>query len=220
VLAAPAFGEQAVDAMPCPGAIAWNQAHPEDSDAAMNQRDAARSFSDPALREELAIRSQRDQEARVAYLAHPANTLVRQRAVQVDANNVKWLSMLVRSQGFPTAAQVGERGVRQAWLLAQHADLQPTFQAALLPELEQRHAAGELDGMTLSRFVDRVLVAQHQPQRYGTQFTPAAWATAHFGLPDDQSVQEVEQNRRALGIMPLADYVCMMSYARRKRPSD
>ncbi|MGV7210089.1 DUF6624 domain-containing protein [Oxalobacteraceae bacterium A2-2] len=201
--------------MPCPGAIAWNQAHPEESAAAMARRDAARSFSDPALRAELAERYQRDQEARVAFLATPANALVRQRVLQVDADNVAWLFKLVNAQGLPTVAQVGEAGVEQAWLLAQHADRQPRFQAALLPAMEASHAAGELSGMSLSRFVDRVLVKQGKPQRYGTQFTPEAWATDHFGLPDEQSVREVDQHRRELGIMPLADYVCMMRYVRR-----
>jgi hypothetical protein len=222
-LAMPAVGAEPVnqaakDTMPCPGALAWNQAHPEESDEAMTQRDAARTFSDPALRTQLEERFQRDQEARIAMLANRNNAMVRQRALQIDADNVAWLFKLARKQGFPSAAQVGEWGVRHAWLLAQHADLQPTFQAALLPEIQQRHADGELNGLTLSRFVDRVLVAKGQPQRYGTQFTPEAWATPNFGLPDAQSVREVDQHRHELGIMPLADYVCMMRYARRPQP--
>ncbi|WP_445230677.1 DUF6624 domain-containing protein [Duganella rhizosphaerae] len=220
LLALPAFGAEPADpaAMPCPGAIAWNAAHPEESDAAMARRDAARSFGDPALRAALAERFQRDQEARVAWLAYPANARLRQRVRELDADNLAWLIRLVRDKGFPSAAQVGELGVRQAWLLAQHADQAPQFQAALLPTLEQRHADGELSGITLSRYTDRVLVGQGKAQRYGTQFTPEAWATSHFGLPDEQSVREIDQHRRELGIMPLADYVCMMSYARRRQP--
>lgn len=214
-LRASAGGQDDMADMPCPGAIAWNQAHPEESDAALLQRDAARTFSDPGLRAELAARFQTDQAARVAWLADRKNAGVLRYASSVDADNLAWLSRVVRSKGFPTAAQVGERGVRNAWLLTQHADRAPEFQAALLPVLEQRHAEGELDGMTLSRFIDRVLKAQGQPQRYGTQFTPAQWKTAHFGLPDAHSVETVDINRRALGVMPLADYVCMMGYARR-----
>ena len=203
--------------MPCPGAIAWNQAHPEQSEAAMARRDASRQFSDPALRAELAERVQRDQEARIAWLAARSNTALQRRVSGIDADNVAWLSRMVRSKGFPTAAQVGEQGVLDLWLLVQHADREPKFQAALLPMLEQRHAEGELSAMNLSRSVDRVLVAQGKPQRYGTQFSPEAWATGHFGLPDEASVREVDQHRQELGIMPLADYVCMMSYARRAR---
>ena len=207
-----------LDAMPCPGALAWLAAHSDESDAAMTQRDAARTFSDPGLRADLAERFARDQEARHAWIAHPGSAGFQTRVAQVDTDDIQWLHSLVRRKGFPTVAQVGEWGVRHAWLLLQHADQDPAFQAALLPVLTQRHADGELNGTTLSRFVDRVMVGQHQPQRYGTQFSPEAWATAHFGLPDEQAVRDVDDRRRALGIMPLADYVCMMRYARRPRP--
>ena len=200
----------------CPGAGAWFSAHPQDDYPALVKRDAARSFSAPQLRSELAERFERDQAARKAMLAAPHNLRVAGRVAEVDRDNVMWLWKRVRTLGFPDVEQVGEIGVHHAWLLAQHADKQPQFQAELLPVLEQRHADGQLDGMTLSRFVDRVLVAQHQPQRYGTQFSTQAWATAHFGLPDEQSAREVDLNRQALGIMPLADYVCMMRLARLK----
>lgn len=206
------------ETMPCPGALAWLDAHPDESDGAMTRRDAARTFSDPSLRADLAERFMRDQDARNAWIAHRSGPFSGAWVNRVDADDLQWLHSLVRRKGFPTVAQVGERGVRHAWLLLQHADQDPAFQAALLPVLTQRHADGELNGTTLSRFVDRVMVAQHQPQRYGTQFSPEAWATAHFGLPDEQAVRDVDDRRRALGIMPLADYVCMMSYARRPRP--
>jgi hypothetical protein len=194
---------------------AWYAVHPEQTDGAMRQRDAARTLGDPALRAELDERFERDQVARKAVLANSHNGSLVHRVLEVDADDVAWLFKVVQRAGFPTAAQVGEEGVRHAWLLAQHADRQPSFQAALLPALVQRHAEGDLDGVSLSRFTDRVLVAQHQPQRYGTQFSNEEWATANFGLPDAQSVVTVDANRRALGIMPLADYVCMTTRGRK-----
>ena len=211
-----AAGQPEELAAQCPGASAWFRVHPQDDYPALVKRDAARSFSAPQLRSELAERFERDQVARKAMLAAPHNLRVAGRVAEVDRDNVTWLWKLVRTIGFPDVEQVGEIGVHQAWLLAQHADKHPRFQAELLPVLEKRHAEGQLDGMTLSRFVDRVLVAQRQPQRYGTQFSTEAWATAHFGLPDEQSARDVDRNRQALGIMPLADYVCMMRHARMK----
>jgi hypothetical protein len=79
-------------------------------------------------------------------------------------------------------------------------------------------ADGELSADNLARFTDRVLKAQGRPQRYGTQFSPEQMGSEHFGLPDEQSVREVEAHRRDLGAMPLADYVCMMRVARTGRP--
>lgn len=132
----------------------------------------------------------------------------------VDEDNLAWLRDLVRAQGFPTAQQVGERGVSNAWLLAHHADTDPRFQASLLPILQQRHANGELGASDLARFADRVRVAESLPQWYGTQMPPERWLTENYGLPDAQSVRETDARRKQLGIMPLADYVCMMVLAR------
>lgn len=195
----------------CPGATAWKEAHPEERDRALTQRDAARTFSDPDLRRELADRVERDQVARRALLASPHNPNLMRRVVQIDTDDIAWLSGLVHSKGFPTVAQVGERGVRDTWLLAQHADQQPAFQAALLPVMEQRHADGELDGVSLSRYADRVSKAAGQPQRYGTQFSEAEWASGQFNFPDEERLRVIDANRQALGVMPLKDYVCMMS---------
>jgi hypothetical protein len=206
----------AAEGAPCPGAAAWATAHPQESDEARVQRDAARSFTNPPLRAELAERAARDQKARIATLADRKDRDAQRAVLDIDDENIRWLYALVRAQDFPTAGQVGERGVKDAWLLAQHADRAPKFQAALLPVMEQRAAQGELPLSDLARFTDRVLKAQGKPQRYGTQFPPEEWATPHFGLPDEASVQAVEANRRALGVMPLADYVCMMSEARKR----
>lgn len=216
-LPALAAGEDAAPA-PCAGAEAWLKAHPDASHEAMAQRDAARTLRDPALRAELDERYARDQRARVAFLAKPKDPQRKRAVVLADQSNLRWLRELVAGQGFPTAAQVGEEGVDQAWLLVQHMDDDPQFQAALLPTLEQRHADGELGADNLARYTDRVLKAQGKPQRYGTQFSPEEMGSDHFGLPDEASVREVDAHRRALGVMPLADYTCMMRAARIGKP--
>lgn len=58
-----------------------------------------------------------------------------------------------------------------------------------------------------------MLLAQHQPQRYGTQFAQQDWHAAHFRLPDDAQTAGFDRQRAELGLMPLADYVCMMNRA-------
>jgi hypothetical protein len=217
--ALPALGaDQASAPTPCAGAEAWLKAHPEASHEAMARRDTARTLLDPALRAELDERFARDQRARVAVLAKPRDPQRKRAVVLADQGNLRWLRELVAGKGFPTAAQVGEEGLDHAWLLLQHMDDDPQFQAALLPTLEQRYADGELGADNLARFTDRVLKAQGKPQRYGTQFSPEEMGSQHFGLPDDASVREVEAHRRDLGVMPLADYACMMRLARIGRP--
>ncbi|MGZ3184148.1 MAG: DUF6624 domain-containing protein [Telluria sp.] len=218
MLPARGAGDGAAAPYPCTGVTAWRTAHPEQAHEAMAARDAARTFTDAALREELRERFRRDQDARVAWVARPGDRQLQRAVILSDRSNLRWLKELVASKGFPTAAQVGEEGVNHAWLLMQHMDDDPQFQAALLPALERRFADAELNGDNLARFTDRVLKAQGKPQRYGTQFSPEEMGSAHFGLPDEQSVREVEAHRRELGIMPLADYVCMMRVARVGKP--
>ena len=181
----------------------------------MAARDAARSVSDAPLRAELAKRFAVDQKLRRAAMLAPLDRGAQRMVGLADENNLAWLKHLVRAQGFPRAAQVGEEGVSHAWLLLHHADTAPDFQAALLPVLRQRAIDGELAASDFARFTDRVLKARGRAQYYGTQFPPEEWARPHFGLPDEAAVREVEAHRRELGIMPLADYVCMMSEARK-----
>jgi hypothetical protein len=192
---------------PCPGADAWNEAHRDQLPAAMAARDANRTLTDPGLRQELQERFAADQRARQDYLAAPRDPAVARRVDQLDAQNLDWLKALVRDRGIPTAAQVGENGVRWAWLLVQHADRDPGLQATVLPMFVERYDAGELSGDDIARLTDRILHAQGKPQRFGTQFN---WLSGQFERRQAGEIAEIDAHRRELGLMPLTDYVCMM----------
>lgn len=208
--------EKTSAAASCPGVASWYAAHPNETDDALARRDAARSFTDPQLRAELAQRAARDQAARLAMTNAARKDWGPKREVAaVDEDNVKWLFELVRTKGFPTASQVGEQGVRDAWLLALHADRAPKFQQQLVPVLDQRRVDGELGGNEMARFVDRLLAAQGKPQRFGTQGSD--WSAANFGFASTELLREVEDNRRQFDLMPLADYVCMTKAERKNR---
>jgi hypothetical protein len=192
---------------PCPGATSWNEAHPEQLPEAIAARDAARSIADPKLRQELQERFAADQRARKDYLAAPHDPAVARRVDQLDAQNLDWLKALVRDRGIPTAEQVGENGLKWAWLLIQHADRDPGFQATVLPMFVKRYEAGELSGDDIARLTDRILLAQGKPQRFGTQFN---WWSGQFERRQANEIAEIDAHRRELGLMPLTDYACMM----------
>jgi hypothetical protein len=80
-----------------------------------------------------------------------------------------------------------------------------------LAVLTQRYLAGDLPANDLARITDRVLLANGEPQKYGTQFD---WFAGEFKLPDPAVLATIDASRAELGLMPLADYVCTIRKAR------
>ena len=196
------------DHVSCPGAAAWDAAHKDLLPEAMASRDAARALTKPELLAQIRKRANRDQEARREWLEHQSNRLLGDAVYRVDQGNVAWLRSLIGGAGLPTAAEVGEFGVHLTFLLIQHADAARDLQQKALPILVERYKAGELPATDIARLIDRMLVEEKKPQRFGTQFD---WLSGRFPLPDPARVTEIDANRRALGLMPLADYACRMN---------
>lgn len=200
-------GADAQQAEPCPGAASWNREHP----VPLTNDGGTERLSDAALLEELRKRVSDDQAARKKWLADQDDAEVADAVDAIDAANLTWLRNLISTGGFPTAAQVGNKGVHLAWVLLQHADGDPKLQSALLPVLEQRFSAGELPANDLARMTDRILMAGDKPQKYGTQFD---WFSGEFKLPEPAELAEIDAARARLGLMPLSDYVCTLRQAR------
>jgi hypothetical protein len=192
----------------CPGAVAWDEAHKNLLPEEMLKRDAQRSLTKPELLAELRQRADRDQQTRQLWLAHPSDHSLGDAVSRTDRDNIAWLRELMRTAGLPTAAEVGEQGVHLTFILVQHAGSDPELQQKALPILAQRYEAGELPATDLARLVDRILVKQKKPQRFGTQFD---WLSGKFPLPDASRAAEIDANRRQLGLMPIADYACRMN---------
>ena len=192
---------------PCPAAAEWLRSHPPLPEA----QHAAASRAE--LLDELKVRVANDQNARRQWLADSRNENLARAVDTIDISNLAWLRKLIGKEGFPTAAQVGNEGVHLAWVLLQHADQDVKFQSALLFVLEKRYSAGELSANDLSRFTDRVLVANSKPQRFGTQFD---WMASESKLPEGSRLVEIDADRRQLGLVPLADYACAVRSARER----
>lgn len=126
---------------------------------------------------------------------------------EVDEDNIARLRHIVRQDGFPTAKLVGYDGVSAAWLILQHAENDPVFQASLLPTIERQVQRGELAAQDYALLADRVFLAQGKSQRFGTQFS---------GLGDRMQMEplddpaHVDERRTRLGLPPLADYMCVL----------
>lgn len=169
---------------------------------------AADVGTDEKLRNELLLRVRTDQAAREAFMLKQRTTgsvdsADVARLGSVDAENTRWLSGVIARQGWPTKAQVGARGVRDALLLVQHADLDTAFQGRVLPLVQQSFAAGELPGADVAMLTDRVAVNHGRSQVYGTQARLVAghWVPAPIG--DSASV---DARRATMGLPPLRAY--------------
>lgn len=148
-----------------------------------------------ALRDELLKMAASDQEVR-----HLANNGDFSRWSAVDTANQARLKQIVAQFGWPTFAMVGEDGARAAWLLAQHADTDKSFQLEVLALMEPLVQRDQAAGKYFAYLYDRT----HYPQRFGTQgdcVSRTEWQP--FQIED---IAHVDERRRALNLPPLSEY--------------
>jgi hypothetical protein len=114
----------------------------------------------------------------------------------LDEENTAYLVELVQTSGWPTISEVGSDASQAAWLLAQHADRNPDFQAHCLA-LMKALPESEVSPKNIAYLEDRVRVAKGEPQLYGTQFYKDG---ASFGPLPIEDEQGLEERRAAMGL--------------------
>lgn len=171
--------------------------------------------TEAALREELLRMAADDQEVR-----HSAGKGDFSRWEAVDAANLARLKQIVSQVGWPTVAMVGTDGANAAWLIAQHADRDKSFQHRVLELMTPLVQQGQASGKNFAYLYDRT----HYPQRYGTQgdcVSKAEWQP--FEIED---LPNVDERRRAVGLPPLVEYAkvfkdaCASPFTALHSPSD
>jgi len=166
--------------------------------------DAARqAHIDQPLRRELLARVEKDQAVRQKVIAEGAGGS-REQTVPVDRDNTAWLKKVVMEKGWPTKSMVGEDGSKAAFLIAQHATLDPGFQEQVLAQMQAALEQKEADPADFALLKDRVLLHQGKPQLYGTQFKTDSDGTMF--LDNTQDLDGLDARRQAMGLPPIADY--------------
>lgn len=167
--------------------------------------DAKRNVAQkPELRDELLRMVDEDQAARrAAGAAQFKDAAANERMKAIDVKNTARMKEIIAQVGWPTKTLVGERASKGAWLLVQHADLDPAFQKQCLPLLEKSVEAGEGTKKELAYLTDRILVAEGKPQRYGTQFHTVDGKLVPRPIEDEANV---DARRAAVGLGTLAEY--------------
>ncbi|MDJ0979197.1 MAG: hypothetical protein QNI87_11780 [Erythrobacter sp.] len=124
--------------------------------------------------------------------------------MRVDRDNTEWLEAQVMKSGWPRQSQVGKRAAFGAWLITQHADLDPAFQRRALGLMEPLLATGEISKIGYASLYDRNARALNIKQRYGVQLICKGGAWEPHPLEEPERVDE---RREAMGLGPLAEHI-------------
>lgn len=166
----------------------------------------AHPISNPQLRADLHDMVSSEQVARTTYVMNgmKEGSAEQKRIIAIDAAHLPRIKAIFDKVGFPNAAMVGRSGVSNFFLLAQHADNDPAFQANVLEKAEPLMRNGELSRQQYALLTDRVLLAQGKKQRYGSQVGVKDGRSV--SLPTDDAAH-VDERRATMGLEPLADYL-------------
>ena len=124
------------------------------------------------LQYELLSMQKKDQEWRSS-IPDPSDPTYKAHLIKlqdIDEANTARMKEIVEEYGWPTFSLVGQVGGHAAWLLIQHADLDPVFQEKCLKLLEAAYKEGEASGNNFAYLYDRVMVNKGEKQKFGTQF--------------------------------------------------
>ncbi|WP_395358147.1 DUF6624 domain-containing protein [Streptomyces sp. YH02] len=125
----------------------------------------------------------------------------------VDTGNTAFLKTVIAAHGWPGYRLVGEEASSAAWLIAQHADLDPAFQHQVLILLASAVEAGDAAPDHLALLTDRCRLADGRPQVYGSQFAQAPDGLQPHPIEDPDGVDD---RRRSMGLQPIAEYAALL----------
>lgn len=124
------------------------------------------------------------------------------KQAEIDRKNMSRLEEIIKEHGWPGKSLVGEKGARAAFLVVQHADLEP--QKKYLPLLKEAVAKGEADASDVAMLEDRILVTEGKKQIYGTQLHRVEGKLELYPIEGEENV---DARRAAVGLPSLAEYL-------------
>ncbi len=128
---------------------------------------------------------------------HPTMKLVHEK-------NNKRIKEIIREYGWPGYSMVGKDGCHAAWLIVQHAILEPELQKNALALLKEAANKNEADMKMVAFLEDRLLMIEGKPQVYGTQHVVDK--TTNRLVPYEiVDVANVNARRTKIGMEPLEE---------------
>ena len=136
-------------------------------------------------------------------LASPVVKDLLKSQAERDAKNMEALEQIIENHGWPKKVEVGEKGIRAAFMVIQHADL--PYQKKYLPLIVDSVERGELAASFLAMLKDRICIREGKPQIYGTQLkrNECGYLEPH----PIENETNVHNRRKVVGLQPLSDYL-------------
>ena len=128
----------------------------------------------------------------------------------VFTTNKLFLEDVLNKYGYPGFDLVGKEGEKYYWLMTQHCDFDPTFQAKVLEKLEQQVKIENADGRNFGLLTDRVNLNLGKKQIYGTQVSYVRETGQAIPKPLSDSLS-VNERRKSVGLESIEEYLNIMT---------
>ena len=133
------------------------------------------------------------------------------RMQAVDAENQRVVSELLEGGGWPEG--LSEAANETIWLVIDHADLE--MQKRWMPLIEEQMAAGTISKSSYATLLDRMLMRENRPQRYGTQTCSLTHIVEADSTHMEQRIwlwpveqpERLDSLRKVMGLAPIATYL-------------
>ena len=115
------------------------------------------------------------------------------------------LDSIIEEYGYPGYDLIGENGESNFWVMVQHSDFDPGFQAGVLILLKEQIDKKNANGSHYGLLTDRVRKNTNKPQLYGTQVNYNKFGQAYIEFLEDSV--NVNNRRKAVGMELLQEYL-------------
>lgn len=170
--------------------------------------------TDEALKARLTAMAKRDQAVRKPeYFSDEASKGRVREQERVDGELTAELKKIVREKGWPTIKLVGLQASEHAALILSHSR-DHEFQKSMLRHMQTLANAGEILSSSVATNIDKVLISEGKPQRFGTQFK---WANGIAEILPVEDADWVDERRSQYLLPPLSEYKKVISELYRVR---
>ncbi|GGA13580.1 DUF6624 domain-containing protein [Dyella caseinilytica] len=168
------------------------------------------------LKQELLQRATTDQQVRNALQASPTSKDALDATLKTDADNTAYMRRVLARCGWPKKSVVGPEAAKAAWLLTQHADMDPQYQVLAAQQMKYAVLAKEAEPWDLAVLVDRNRRLNDQPQVYGMQFFSNADGVIEFY--DIVTPSQLDHRRKVIGLPPFFCWATRVSKDNKDAP--